>query len=198
MAEKEKNYFEELYSVDLKSKAKSKNGLTYLAWSAVWAEAKKIDENAQFTIYENESGRPWWDDTKTAWVKTGVTIKGIEHVEYLPVLDFKNKAISAESVTSMDANKAIQRSITKACARHGIGLYVYEGMDDTEENIQLGKLREECVALTFKKSALSEDAKSKVKELCISADEDANGDPRLIEDVEVLEKLKKSLMGVRK
>lgn len=194
----EKNYFEELYKVDLKAKTKQKNGLTYIAWSASWAEAKKLDQNAQFTIYENEAQRPWFDDGKTAWVKTGVTINGIEHIEYLPVLDFKNKAIPADSVTSMDANKAIQRSITKACARHGIGLYIYEGMEDTEENTVLAKLREECMAQITKKTALSEDAKSKVKELCLSADENANGDPRLIEDVEVLEKLKKALMGVRK
>ena len=32
-------------------------------------------------------------------------------------------------VTSVDANKAIQRSLTKACARHGLGLYIYEGED---------------------------------------------------------------------
>lgn len=194
----EKNYFEELYNVDLKSKTKQKNGLTYIAWSASWAEAKKLDQNAQFTVYENESQRPWFDDGKTAWVKTGVTINGIEHIEYLPVLDFKNKAVAADSVTSMDANKAIQRSITKACARHGIGLYIYEGMEDTEENTVLAKLREDCMAQIAKKTALSEDAKSKVKELCMAADENANGDPRLIEDVEVLEKLKKALMGVRK
>ena len=194
----EKNYFEELYKINLESKTKQKNGLTYIAWSASWAEAKKLDPKAQFTIYENEQQRPWFDDGKTAWVKTGVTINGIEHIEYLPVLDFKNKAVSSEAVTSMDANKAIQRSITKACARHGIGLYIYEGMDDTEENVAINKLREECMGLISKKLALSEEAKSKVRELCMSADENANGDPRLIEDVEVLEKLKKALMGVRK
>jgi hypothetical protein len=33
----------------------------------------------------------------------------------------------------MDVNKAIQRSLTKACARHGLGLYVYAGEDLPEE-----------------------------------------------------------------
>ena len=39
-------------------------------------------------------------------------------------------------VTSMDINKAIQRSLTKACARHGLGLYIYAGEDlpDGEES----------------------------------------------------------------
>ena len=33
----------------------------------------------------------------------------------------------------MDMNKAIQRSLTKACARHGLGLYIYAGEDLPEE-----------------------------------------------------------------
>lgn len=36
-------------------------------------------------------------------------------------MDYKNKSISTENVTSFDVNKAIQRSLTKACARHGLG-----------------------------------------------------------------------------
>ncbi len=37
------------------------------------------------------------------------------------------------SVTSFDVNKAIQRSLTKACARHGLGLYIYAGEDLPED-----------------------------------------------------------------
>ena len=68
------------------------------------------------------------------WVKTGVTIKGLEHIEYLPVMDYRNKSIPLDSVTSFDVNKAIQRSLTKACARHGLGLYIYAGEDLPEED----------------------------------------------------------------
>ena len=53
----------------------------------------------------------------------------IEHVEYLPIMDFNNRSIPLEKVTSMDVNNAIQRSLTKACARHGLGLYIYAGED---------------------------------------------------------------------
>jgi hypothetical protein len=44
-------------------------------------------------------------------------------------MDYKNKSISADQVTSFDVNKAIQRSLTKALARHGLGLYIYAGED---------------------------------------------------------------------
>ena len=44
-------------------------------------------------------------------------------------MDYKNKSITINNITSFDVNKAIQRSLTKACARHGLGLYIYAGED---------------------------------------------------------------------
>lgn len=127
------NYFEELNSVNLTEKIEKKNGLSYVSWSYAWQEVKKRFPEATYTIYENNDGLFYHTDGKTCWVKTGVTVTDIEHIEYLPVMDFKNKSIPLESVTSMDVNKAIQRSLTKACARHGLGLYVYAGEDLPEE-----------------------------------------------------------------
>ena len=69
-------------------------------------------------------------------VKTGVEIAGLEHIEYLPIMDYKNKSISLESVTSFDVNKTIQRSLTKALARNGLGLYLYAGEDLPEIEIE--------------------------------------------------------------
>lgn len=123
------NYFSELYAVNVNGHTEQKNGLTYLSWAWAWAEIKKLHPDAVYTIYENAQGWNYHTDGKTCWVKTGVTINGVEHIEYLPVMDFKNKSIPADSVTSFDVNKAIQRSLTKACARHGLGLYVYAGED---------------------------------------------------------------------
>lgn len=123
------NYFEELNSINVTDKIEKKNGLSYLSWAWAWGEIKKKHPDANYTIYENANGWCYHTDGKTCWVKTGVTVNGIEHIEYLPVMDFKNKSIPAESVTSFDVNKAIQRSLTKAVARHGLGLYIYAGED---------------------------------------------------------------------
>jgi hypothetical protein len=194
----ENNYFEKLYKIDVRDKAKQKNNLSYLSWAACWAEVKKVYPTAEYTVYENEIGRPWFDDGKTGWVKTGVIINEIEHIEYLPIMDFKNKSIGAENITSTDANKAVQRSLTKACARHGLGLYIYEGEDLPEETKQLEKLQAECLDLIKVKCKLGEGATAKVAELCKAADENANGDPKLMQSVETLETLKKRLLGVRK
>jgi hypothetical protein len=137
MGGNEMNYFEELNSVNVNDKTEKKNNLTYLAWAFAWGEVKKRYPRSFYTIYENAEGWNYFTDGKTCWVKTGVTVVTdefeLEHIEDLPVMDFKNQSIKADNVTSFDVNKAIQRSLTKAVARHGLGLYIYAGEDLPEE-----------------------------------------------------------------
>lgn len=123
------NYFKTLNEVNVGEHIEKKNGLSYLSWVWAWGELKKLFPTATYTIYENADGLFYHTDGKTAWVKTGVTVEGIEHIEYLPVMDYRNKSIPLESITSFDVNKAIRRSLTKAVARHGLGLYIYAGED---------------------------------------------------------------------
>ena len=123
------NYFEQLNAINVNDKVEQKNGLTYLSWAFAWGEVKKLFPDATYTIYENQDGWNYFTDGKTGWVKTGVTVNGIEHIEYLPIMDYRNKSILKENITSFDVNKTIQRSLTKAVARHGLGLYIYAGED---------------------------------------------------------------------
>lgn len=123
------NYFSKLNSINVNDKTEKKGNLTYLSWAWAWGEVKKLFPDATYTIYENANGWNYHTDGKTCWVKTGVTVNGIEYIEYLPVMDNRNNSIYADKVTSFDVNKAIQRSLTKAVARHGLGLYIYAGED---------------------------------------------------------------------
>lgn len=125
----EKNYFELLSAVNVGDKIEKKNGLSYLSWAWAWAELKKRFPEATYTVYENAAGWNYFTDGHTCWVKTGVTVNGVEHIEYLPVMNNRNQSIAVDAVTSFDVNKAIQRSLTKAVARHGLGLYIYAGED---------------------------------------------------------------------
>lgn len=130
------NYFNTLNSINVNDKTEKKGNLTYLSWAYAWGEVKKLFPEANYTIYEREENGKvlnYFDDGRTAWVKTGVTINGVEHIEMLPVMDFKNKSMPLEVVTSFDVNKTIQRSLTKAVARHGLGLYIYAGEDLPDE-----------------------------------------------------------------
>lgn len=128
------NYFTELNSIDVSERVEKKGKLSYLSWAWAWAELKKRHPDATSTVYEN-NGLNYFHDGKTAWVKVGVTVNGVEHIEYLPVMDNYHNSIPLEKITSFQVNTAIQRGITKAIARHGLGLYIYAGEDlpDTGE-----------------------------------------------------------------
>ena len=128
------NYFTALNEINVSDKTEKKGNLTYLSWAWAWGELKKRHPDATYTIYENADGLFYHHDNKTAWVKTGVTVNGIEHIEYLPVMDYKNNSITLDRITSTDVNKTIQRSLTKAVARHGLGLYIYAGEDLPDDN----------------------------------------------------------------
>lgn len=158
MSEATKSIFQTLYDADVTGKVKKKNGLSYISWAAAWAEVKKRYPDATYHVYtcqpepyeetttEFKDGvpvmsrtvkrtpqpRPWFDDGKSAWVEVSVTINGQEAKETYAIMDFKNNAVKADQVTSTDANKAKMRALAKACARHGLGLFIYEGEDMPE------------------------------------------------------------------
>ena len=140
--ENKRSVFEILSEINVNEHTEQKNGLTYLSWAWAWGTLKKHFPDATYTVYENAQGLNYHTDGRTCWVKTGVTVEGIENIEYLPVMDFKNRSIPADQVTSFDVNKAIQRSLTKAVARHGLGLYIYAGEDLPEQ--EAAKAREEA------------------------------------------------------
>lgn len=140
MENNKKSVFETLNTINVSGKTEKKNGLTYLSWAYAWAEVKKLYPTAQYHVYERDTQQygpvNYFTDGKTCWVKVGVTIEGMEHVEMLPVMNFKNQSIQLDKVTSCDVNKAIQRAITKAIGRQGLGLYVYAGEDLPESESQ--------------------------------------------------------------
>lgn len=155
------NYFKQLNSINCNDKTEKKNGLTYLAWAYAWGEVKKLFPDSTYTIYENANGWFYHTDGNTCWVKTGVTINGIEHIEYLPVMDYKNRSIPVDQVTSFDVNKAIQRSLTKAVARHGLGLYIYAGEDLPEDDNQVEQPSKPSTAVQARRVAAKRTAENK-------------------------------------
>lgn len=127
------NYFKELAEINVSEKIEKKNGLSYLSWAWAWGELKKKHPLADYEVKTRDDGRIYWDDGRTAWVVVSVSVPvdggRLSHKEILPIMDTRNRSIPVESITSMDANKAIQRALTKAIARHGLGLYIYAGED---------------------------------------------------------------------
>ena len=105
---------------------------------------------ATYEICRNEQGLPYIYDPLTGFmVFTKVTIDGITHEMWLPVMDGKNKAMKAEpytytvfdkykntniektvdAATMFDVNKTLMRCFTKNLAMFGLGMYIYAGED---------------------------------------------------------------------
>ena len=161
-----KSTFEILNPINVNEHTEKKNGLTYLSWAWAWGELKKRFPDANYIVYERngEFGPvPYFTDGKTCWVKTGVFVGKQEHVEILPVMDFKNRSIPLEQVTSVDVNKSIQRCLTKAIARHGLGLYLYVGANAPEDAVPDGAPDDPTPPDPPKKTRVAI-----VKELCAS------------------------------
>lgn len=152
--------FQTLSAIDVSRKTEKKSNLTYLSWAWAWGELKKSYPDASYTIYENEiddllvhgeQAFPikrtvnYFTDGRTAWVKVGVTVEGQEHIEMLPVMDHRNKSIAFNAIDSFAVNKTIQRALTKAIARHGLGLYIYAG-EDLPETVKEDQHNEQVLA----------------------------------------------------
>ena len=141
--------------------------LTYLSWAWAWAEVKKKYPDANYEI-EKFNGLPYVFDELTGYmVYTKVTIEGVTHEMWLPIMNSNNKAMKAtpykyttksgertvEAATMFDVNKAIMRCLTKNLAMFGLGLYIYAGEDipeaekSAEEEAQLKAMTEELKTL---------------------------------------------------
>lgn len=126
----QKELFDKLYGTDVNNRTEKKNGLTYLSWAWAWAEFKKACPDATYEIVKQENGLPYAYDQNTGYmVYTRVTACGVTHEMWLPVMDYRNKALQVGQATMFDINKTIMRCLTKNLAMFGLGLYIYAGED---------------------------------------------------------------------
>ena len=131
---KKKSVYETLNEVPFADKVESKGNIKYLSWAYAWDALKKLYPDAQRIVYECEAtGFNYFTDGKTCWVKVGVKVGDLEHIDYLPVMNHRNQAIPVESVNQFEVNKTIQRSTTKAIAMHGLGIQLWTGEDIPQE-----------------------------------------------------------------
>lgn len=127
---KNENYFKDLVAKDISKHVKKKGNFNYLSWAIAWNYLKQSHPGAQRIVYEaQETGLNWFSDGMTGYVKVGIVVNDIEHIDYLPIKDFRHNSITVDKITSMDVNTAIQRATAKAIAMHGLGLSLYANED---------------------------------------------------------------------
>ncbi|MBQ0099054.1 MAG: DUF1071 domain-containing protein [Firmicutes bacterium] len=177
--ENEKNFFNELYQVNVNDYTEAKDGLTYLSWAYAIAEVcKRYNQTFDYEIKKfGEKQLPYvYDDGVGFMVFTSITLNGKTRECWLPVMDSSNRAmlkekyiiktktgkeITVQKATMFDVNKTIMRCLTKNIAMFGLGLYIYAGEDLPEE------VEEEVVPLNIedvKALGLDEDRAKKMIE----------------------------------
>lgn len=122
--------FKKLIEWNVNEHTEEKGELTYLSWAWAWQKFKEACPDATYKIRHNseEDGLPIFGNPEMGYiVYTEVTACGTTYEMWLAVMDNKNRAILAPSVT--DINKAVMRCLTKNLAMFGLGLYIYAGED---------------------------------------------------------------------
>ena len=157
----DKTVFETLNDINVNGHTEGRNGLTYLSW--VWAvsEVMKKYPDMEYEVVKFD-GIPYVYDEKTGYmVYTKVTINGVTHEMWLPVMDSNNKAMKSEpytyttkngektveAATMFDINKTIMRCLCKNLAMFGLGLYIYAGEDLPEAEKEEAKKTSEKEAV---------------------------------------------------
>jgi hypothetical protein len=111
----------ELRKIDVSDKIEKKNNLSYLSWAWAVDTLLQHDQEATWTY-----GQPMLFG-ETVMVFCTVTAFGKSMTSQLPVMDYRNKAISNPDAFAV--NTAMQRCLAKAIALHGLGLSLYVGED---------------------------------------------------------------------
>ena len=135
--------FEQLRAINVNDKVEKKGNLSYLSWAWAWDTFKKECPDATYSIAKNAEGMPYFANEAGVMVYTKVTVDGVTHEMWLPVMDGQNKAMKAtaytyttrqgektvEAFTMFDVNKTLMRCLVKNMAIFGLGLYIYAGED---------------------------------------------------------------------
>ena len=193
-----KSVFDRLFNVDVSEHIEKKDTgkgqfLSYLSWSYAWANVKKRYPTANYEICKfGEKQTPYVYDEKTGYmVFTKVTIEGVTHEMWLPVMDNRNEAMldhqrkiqyknytaTVEAATMFEINKTIMRCLTKNLAMFGLGLYIYAGEDlpvdiDTTDVAQSWHDKLEGLAGFYVTDIPDENFKM-IKDVCNTNDENA-------------------------
>ena len=114
--------FKKLVGINVGDKIEKKGRFSYLSWSWAWQEVKNKYPDASFEVHDDVL---YPDGTRE--VRVSVTIEGLRHMMWLPVMNNTNNAIS--NPNARDVSDARMRCLVKAIALHGLGLYIYAGED---------------------------------------------------------------------
>ena len=189
--------FKTLNALDITPYLKTKQNMKYLPWSQCYTILSTHFDNWNYDPIKTPEGLLYFNDGKTCWVETSITIEGITRSEHLAVMDHRNAAVPVEDVRMTDVQKSIKRCFVKNAALFGLGLSLWVNEDYSElgrqakeakdkEETTLKILRKQIVEICTEKKNLG----IPPKEMYAIIAKYANGqqNPNKIADVESCEK----------
>jgi hypothetical protein len=111
-----------LSGINVNEEIKTKGGLSYLSWPFAYAAVMKEFPEFRY-IFSDDEIHP--DSSCTVHVSCG--IGDVWRSMWLPVMDFKNKAIPNPNARDISDTK--MRCLVKCIAMFGLGHYIYAGED---------------------------------------------------------------------
>ena len=111
-----------LSQVDCSKHVEKKNGLSYLSWAWAWGVLMEYYPEATFEFDEPKS---LLDGSMLVFCT--VKIGDYSRRMWLPVMDYKNKAVVNPDAFAL--NSAMMRCLVKCLALYGLGHYIYAGED---------------------------------------------------------------------
>lgn len=122
--------FNKLSAIETTNLKDKKGQLDYISWAVAVREISKL-YNFDYEV-KMFDGKPFLKTEEGYMVFTKITIEGISKEMFLPVMDYRNKAIKEADM--MDINKNIMRCVVKNFALFGFGISLYAGEDLPDEN----------------------------------------------------------------
>ena len=127
-----KQIWDTLSKVDVSAHTEDRGGLTYLSWAWAWGvmmehypdldvkwHGQRDDTGIRHAIQVSPGG--------SSMVNCSVTIGEVTRDMWLPVMDYRHKAIA--NADSRSISDARMRCLTKCFALFGLGHYIYAGED---------------------------------------------------------------------
>ena len=127
-----------LSAIDVTKNVEKKGKLSYLSWAWAWSTLMEHYPDSTYTFTD-----PNTLDNGTVEVQVTVTVKGVSHTMWLPVMDNRNQSIA--NPTSRDVSDARMRCLVKCIGMHGLGLYLYAG-EDLPQAVQNAVISEDQAA----------------------------------------------------
>lgn len=126
--EKLKEIWATLSKINVNDHCEKKNGFTYLSWAWAWGQLMEHYPDAKFGFDKSsDGGEVFLFSDGTGEVRCHVTVEGYTRSMWLPIMDYKNKAVT--NPNARDVNDAKMRCLVKTIALFGLGHYIYAGED---------------------------------------------------------------------